>query len=229
MTAIGEKRFRNREDAGQQLAELFRARSLWNPLVLAIPRGGVEVGAALARMLGAELDIVLARKLRSPFQPEFALGAIGEDEAVSWNPDGPPADELPAGYLEAERKHQRSEIARRKRLLRGTRAPSRVADRSVIVTDDGIATGSTMIAALRSIRGMGASEIIVAVPVAPADRLDPIRRWCDELVCLIVAEDFTSVGEFYDDFDTVEDDDVVRVLGEFARPKTAMHLLGSGR
>jgi predicted phosphoribosyltransferase len=170
----------------------------------------------VARGIGAELDVTLARKLRAPNQPEFALGALSEDGAVYWNPNGPAADEIPTGYIEAERSYQLAEIDRRKRLFRGIRPAARVEGRSVIVTDDGIATGSTVIAALRAIRGQEPLDLIVAVPVAPADCIARVRRWCDEMVCLVAAIDFNAVGDFYEDFATIEDEDVVRILQQFA-------------
>lgn len=218
MIPIGHAKFRDRADGGRQLAVPLKSRPLREPLVLAIPRGGVATGAALARALGAELDVVLSRKLRAPFQPEYALGAVGEDGVVYWNPDGPSADELPAGYLEKERHHQLAEIGRRIRLLRGARPAARITGRSVIVTDDGIATGSTMIAALRTVRRKRPHELIVAVPVASLDSLSMIRRFCDDVICLNPAEEFRAVGEYYDDFIPIEDQDVVQLLGEFVRP-----------
>lgn len=218
MTPIAPTTFRDRADGGQRLAERLKVRPLRDPLVLAIPRGGVATGAALAGGLGAELDVVLSRKLRAPFQPEYALGAVGEDGAVFWNPDGPTADELPADYLEAETDHQLVEIARRKRLFRRVRPAARVAGRSVIVTDDGIATGSTVIAALRTVRALRPHELIVAVPVASADRLAAVRRWCDDVVCLVATDEFVSVGAFYDDFSQIEDEEAARLLARHTRP-----------
>lgn len=204
--------FKNREDAARQLAARLKNRDLHDPLVLAIPRGGVVTGAVLADELGADLDIVLSRKLRAPAQPEFALGAISEDGHVFVNPAVArylgPLDE----YLEEERRYELAEITRRKNLFRQVRPQAPIAGRSVIVTDDGIATGSTMIAALQIVKTLHPREVIVAVPVAPADRLGEMRRWCDEVVCLHAPEDFWAIGEFYDDFTQVEDDEVVELL-----------------
>ena len=204
--------FHDREDAARRLAAKLRDRKLHNPLVLAIPRGGVVTGAVLAQELGAELDIVLSRKLRAPEQPEFAIGAISEDGQIYLNPSASrllgPSDD----YLNQERRHQLAEIARRKKLFREVRPQAPVAGRSVIVTDDGIATGSTMIAALQVVKTQKPREIIVAVPVAPPDRLDEIRRWCDDVVCLHSPETFWAIGQFYDDFSQVEDEEVVELL-----------------
>jgi putative phosphoribosyl transferase len=182
--------------------------------VLAIPRGGVVIGFALARELNAELDIVLARKLRAPFQPEYALGAIAEDGRVTLNTTAAGLVDVEKAYLEEEKRYQLGEIARRKTLFREVRPAAPVAGRSVIVTDDGIATGSTMFAALRTVRAQNPHELIMAVPVAARDRLSPMRRMCDDVVCLLAPDDFSSVGVFYDDFTPVDDDEVVRLLRE---------------
>jgi predicted phosphoribosyltransferase len=208
--------FRNREDAARQLAGRLQGRAWRAPLVLAIPRGGVVTGAVLARALGADLDVVLSRKLRAPLQPELAVGAIGEDGRVYLNPHVQEILDLPEEYLAAERRHQLGEIARRKKLFRGVRPQAPVAGRSVIVTDDGIATGSTMIAALQAVKPQGPHELLVAVPVASPDRLAEVRRWCDEVVCLLSPEEFWAIGEFYDDFTQVEDDEVIQLLRAFA-------------
>ena len=208
--------FRNRVDAARQLAQHLKGRELHDPLVLAIPRGGVVTGAVLARELGAELDVVLSRKLRAPGQPELAVGAVTEDGRVYLNRHARAFLDLMEDHLAKERRYQIGEIARRKKLLRGARPPAPVAGRSVIVTDDGIATGSTMIAALREVQAQSPREVIVAVPVASPDRLEEVRRWCDDVVCLLSREVFWAIGQFYQDFTQVEDDEVVKLLREFA-------------
>jgi predicted phosphoribosyltransferase len=152
MNAVDTLPFRDRADAGRRLGRQLKGRELRNPLVLAIPRGGVATGLALARELNVELDVVLSRKLRAPFNPEYALGAIAEDGQVTFNPDARGLAEASKEYLEEEKQHQLREIARRKKLFRAVRPAASIAGRSVIVTDDGIATGSTMIAALQSVR-----------------------------------------------------------------------------
>jgi putative phosphoribosyl transferase len=208
--------FRDREDAARQLADKLKDRALHEPLVLAIPRGGVVTGAVLARELGADLDVVLSRKLRAPFQPELAIGAITEDGQVYLNHHAREYLDQLEDYLVAERRHQLAEIARRKKLFRGVRPQAPVAGRSVIVTDDGIATGSTMIAALQAVKPQRPREVIVAVPVALPDRLEEVRRWCDDVVCLLSPEIFWAIGQFYEDFSQVEDDEVVQLLRPFA-------------
>jgi predicted phosphoribosyltransferase len=206
--------FRDRAEGGRQLGEQMKGRPLRDPLVLAIPRGGVVTGLALARELNAELDVVLSRKLRAPYQREYAIGAIAEDGQVTLNSEAFGLAGVGGEYLEEEKRHQLAEIARRKKLLRAVRPPARVAGRSVIVTDDGIATGSTMTAALQSVRAQKPHELIMAVPVAPAERLERMRPLCDGIVCLLAPEDFDAVGQFYEQFETVEDEEVVRMLRE---------------
>ncbi|MFM8273607.1 MAG: phosphoribosyltransferase [Gemmata sp.] len=213
MNAI-DTRFRDRADGGKQLGERLKGRELRAPLVLAIPRGGVSTGLALARELGAELDVILSRKLRAPFKPEYAIGAIAEDGQVTLNPDAVAV--ASEEYLEEEKRHQLAEIARRAKLFREVRPAAPIAGRSVIVTDDGIATGSTMVAALRSARAHHPHELIMAVPVAPPERLEHMRRLCDEALCLLAPVDFYAVGQFYEEFNTVEDEQVVRMLREAA-------------
>jgi predicted phosphoribosyltransferase len=207
-------RFQDREDAARQLAERLKGRELRDPLVLAIPRGGIVTGAVLARELRAELDVVLSRKLRAPMQPELAIGAVGEDGKVFFNPAIREYLNVPDEYIETEKRHQLSEIARRKKLIRGVRPEAAIAGRSVIVTDDGIATGSTMIAALQTVRAQKPHELIAAAPVGSPDRIAEIRRWCDDVVCLLTPEDFWAIGQFYVNFDQVEDEEVLRLLRE---------------
>jgi len=207
--------FRDREDAARRLAKKLETRELRDPLVLAIPRGGVVTGAVLARALGADLDVVLSRKLRAPNQPELAIGAISEGGEVYLNPQVTKIDDWLGDYLAEERAYQMAEIARRRKLFRAVRPVAPIADCSVIVTDDGIATGSTMIAALKVIQTHQPHELIVAVPVASPDRLQEVRKWCDEVVCLLAPEGFWAIGQFYEDFGQVEDKQVVEILRSF--------------
>lgn len=204
--------FSDRAEAGFLLAAAFRGRRLRHPLVLAIPRGGVVTGAPLARGLGADLDVVLSRKLRAPHQPEYAIGAIAEDGWVTVNADAWGVPGMSERYLEAEKQYQLGEIARRTGLIRAVRPAAPVAGRSVVVVDDGIATGATMIAALQWVRARGPHELIAAAPVAAPDRLAEVRRWCDDAVCLLARNDFGAIGYYYDHFEPVGDDEVVRLL-----------------
>lgn len=206
--------FKNREDAALQLAQRLKSRKLVDPLVLAIPRGGVVTGAVLARELGAELDVVLSRKLRAPYQPELAIGAIGEDGEVYLNEFAREIPGVSDEYIRREREHQVGEIKRRQELFRKAKPAAEVDGRSVIVTDDGIATGSTMIAALHVLKARKPREIIVAVPVAPPDTLERFRRQGSHVECLLAPEYFGAIGMFYDNFDQVEDSEAVRLLRE---------------
>ena len=194
------------------LAAELAALHLRNPLVLAIPRGGIETAAPIAERLGAELDVVLARKLRSPDQPELAIGAISETGQVHLDPALVAVTGATKVYVEEERARQRGEIERRRELFRRARPPASMAGRTVILTDDGVATGSTMIAAARTVRAAGPAELIIAVPVAASERLSSLRPLCDRLICLIAAPDFMAVGQFYDRFEEVVDARVVELL-----------------
>jgi len=208
--------FRDRDDAARQLAARLKKLELHDPLVLGIPRGGVVTGAVLARELGAELDIVLSRKLRAPTQPELAIGAIGEDGHVYLSEMARAIPGVTDEYISQERTYEMEEIERRKKLFRSVRPAASSAGRSVILTDDGIATGSTMLAAIDVVKAHHPREVVVAVPVAPPNRLGPIREKCDRLVCLHAPESFWAVGQFYANFKQVEDEDVLRLLKDFA-------------
>jgi putative phosphoribosyl transferase len=213
--------FADREAAGRLLVERLRDTAADRPLVLAIPRGGVEVGAALARGLGADLDVVLSRKLRAPRQPELAIGAVAEDGTVHLNRFAHAMPGVDEASIAAERTLQLAEIARRRALYRAVRPQADVAGRVVILTDDGLATGATMIAALHTVAAAGAREVIVAVPVAATERLETIRPLCDRIECLLEPEDFWAIGQFYRDFAQVEDDRVVELLREAGRFRAA--------
>ena len=206
--------FKNRKDAALRLAKRLKARCLKNPLVLAIPRGGVVVGAVLARELDAELDVVLARKLRAPHQPELAIGAVSEDGDVYLNALARQVPGVTEDYLGRERDHQLAEIGRRRKLFREVRPETHVSGRTVIVTDDGIATGSTMLAALRVLNTRTPHEIIIAIPVAPPEMIEQLSGQCQHLECLLAPADFGAVGQFYRDFEQVSDDEVLGLLRE---------------
>jgi len=219
--------FVDRADAGRRLLDRLRASARGGtagpaaPLVLAIPRGGVELGAVIARGLDAELDVVLARKLRAPHQPELALGAVSEDGTVYLNDFVERMPDVTAAVIEAERRRQLGEIERRRRLYRAVRPQASIAGRRVILTDDGIATGATLGAGLRTVREAGAAWIVVAVPVAAPERLAAIRPLCDEVVCLLAPDDFQAIGQFYGSFAPVPDERVMDLLRECGRPAAA--------
>jgi predicted phosphoribosyltransferase len=213
--------FYDRDDAGHQLAENLKRRELNDPVVLAIPRGGVVIGAVLAKELDAELDVVLSRKLGAPDQPELAIGAVSEDGRVFLNPLAREYLEADEAYLEQELQAQRAEIARRKELFRAVRPRATVTGRSIIMTDDGIATGATMIAALQVVKEQKPHETIVAVPVASPERLQDVRRWCDDVVCLLAPDTFWAIGQFYKDFSQLTDEEVIEILRNLTLTRSA--------
>jgi hypothetical protein len=209
---MNERIFRDRAEAGKELGARLKTLALERPVVLAIPRGGVATGAALAEVLGAELDVVLSRKLRAPLQPELAVGAVGEDGSVYHERSTQNLVQVNEPWLAQEIQHQLQEIARRKAMFRAIRPAAELKGRSVIVTDDGIATGSTMLAALQTVRLQQPVELIVAVPVAPPDRLELMRQHCDRLVCLQAPPAFYAVGQFYHSFDQLSDERACELL-----------------
>lgn len=211
--------FQNRNDAAMKLAKKMSSHSFLDPVVLGIPRGGVVGAAILAKELNADFDVVLSRKIGAPNQPEFAIGAISETGQVYLNPSIDQSEMNLNEYLESEQKKQLTEIERRKKLIRAILPQAAVAGRSVIVTDDGIATGSTIIAALQCLRPRNPFKLIVAVPVASPSRLAEVRRWCDETICLHSTEHLTSIGEFYIDFSPVEESQMLDIIREMVANK----------
>lgn len=216
--------FKNRQDAGRQLAErLLRYRDE-RPVVLALPRGGVPVGYEVAVTLDAPLDIVVVRKLGAPGQPELAIGAVvdGDDPQSVLNPDLMRLLDVSEEYLAREVDRQLWEIRRRERLYRGDRPHARVEGRTAIVVDDGIATGASMRAALRGLRRAGPARLVLAVPVAPPDTVEALRAEVDDLVCLSTPEPFMAVGQHYEDFSQPTDEEVIELLDR-ARERSPVH------
>lgn len=213
--------FRNREDAGLQLARRLKPLALAAPVVLAVPRGGVVLGAVIARELGGDLDVVLARKLRAPYQREFAIGAIGEDGAVYLDPLARRIEGVTDAYIEEERRRQVTEIEHRRSLFRAAAPAVDVTGRPVILTDDGIATGSTLQAALHVLGTARPREVVLAVPVAPPEAVERFRRLCDRVVCLLEPDYLGAISQFYADFTQVEDDEAIRLLRESRAAKPA--------
>lgn len=209
--------FMSRVDAARQLAAALAEYRGRNPLVLAIPRGAVGMGRLLADALGGELDVVLVRKLRSPFNPEFAVGAIDET-GWAYVADHAAAAGADHAYLEREKAHQLGVLRERRKLYTPARPPIDPAGRFVIVVDDGLATGATMIAALHAARAKQPQRLVCAVPVASPDSLAAVRPHADEVVCLDAPPYFHAVGQFYRDFQQVSDEEVVELLAETGAP-----------
>ena len=205
--------FRNRGEAAEYLLQSLRVYRGQNPLVLAIPRGAVPMAARIAEGLGGEANVVLVRKLRAPHQPELAIGAIDETGHCYLNPY---AQGLSIGeeYLEREKRLQLKTLQERRKLYTPARSQVDPRERIVIVVDDGIATGSTMMAALRALRTKGPKKLIAATAVAPPDTLERLRPYADEIVCLEAPLNFQAVGQFFEDFSQVSDEDVVDLLRE---------------
>lgn len=206
--------FRDRADAGRRLANALAHLRARHPLVLALPRGGVPVAFEVARALDAELDLVFVRKLGAPGHEEFGIGAVvdGAEPQMVLNAETARQAGADAAYIEAEVKRQLAEIERRRAAYMGGRAPIPITGRTVILVDDGIATGGTVKAALRGVRKAAPAYLALAIPVAPAESIAELRRECDELVCLHTPEIFYAVGAHYADFSQTEDDEVVALL-----------------
>lgn len=209
--------FSNRTQAAQLLADRLAAYKGRNPLVLAIPRGAVPMAKLIAETLEGEFDVVLVRKLGAPGNPEFAIGAIDE---TGWAYLGPYAAMAGAdeGYVERVRARELETIRQRRTQYSPLHPPIDPAGRVVIVVDDGLATGSTMLTALHALRQRAPRKLVCAVPVAPPETLEKVAGQADEVVCLHAPEHFQAVGQFYADFGQVEDDEVIALLSERKKP-----------
>ena len=211
--------FRDRGDAGKQLAQrLIAYKGKPETIVLGLPRGGVVPAYEVAKLLDLPLDIVVPRKIGAPHNPELAVAAIAEDGSIVINDQlmsdlGLQLDDL-QNLITAEKK----EAARRMKLYRAGRARLELAGKTVILVDDGVATGATMRAAIASVRSRGAKLVVVAVPVAPPEVLDEIRSEVDDLIFLLVPETFFGVGGFYQDFPQTEDLEVIDLMTQSKQP-----------
>lgn len=219
--------FADRREAGQYLGRHLAELGVGQPregtpaLVLALPRGGVPVAYEVARAIGARLDVLLVRKIGAPGYPELALGAVvegdaGRDPHTVINDDPWVRRAVESGSFDAERGRQLDEIVRRQQRYRGGAPLPRLAGRTVIVVDDGVATGATMRAALEGVRMAGAAEVIAAVPVGAADGLASLEAAADRVICLNTPANFGAVGAFYLDFTQTSDDEALALLREAA-------------
>lgn len=203
--------FDDRADAGRQLARALDTYRSSNPLVLAIPRGALPIGRIVADALSGSLDVVLVRKLGAPNNPEFAIGSVGESGhmIVAEYAERAGAD---SRYIADEAARQLETIRRRRAMFDRDHAPISPAGRTVIVVDDGLATGATMTAALHEVRARKPAKLVCAVPVGSPDAVARVRPLCDALVCLSIEPDFSGVGQFYRDFRQVEDAEALAIM-----------------
>jgi putative phosphoribosyl transferase len=206
------KTFRDRAQAGRELGAALRTYEAEQPIVLALPSGGVPVGFEVARMLSAPLDVWVTRKVGVPWQPELGLGAVTEGGHVHLSDDIVGYVKLPDGALTAAIERERREVERRMKRYRGDAPRPMVRNRTVILVDDGIATGGTMRAAIAAIKAEGSRKLIVGVPVASPETVEGLATEVDGIVCLSMPEHMRAVGLWYDDFRQVSQHEVVRLL-----------------
>ncbi|MCS7135748.1 MAG: phosphoribosyltransferase [Nitrososphaerota archaeon] len=204
--------FKNREEAGRLLAKALKDYKGCDVVVLAIPRGGVVVGYHVAEELDCPLDVIIPRKLGAPLQPELAIGAVAENGTSVLNEELIESMGVSRQYIERKIKEEVAEIRRRVSLYRSGRDAIPIKDKIVILVDDGLATGATMRAAINYVKKFGPKAIVVAVPVAPPDVVKSLRREVDRVVCLSTPEPFYAIGQFYEEFEQVEDEEVIRLL-----------------
>ncbi|WFU47963.1 phosphoribosyltransferase [Sinorhizobium terangae] len=211
-----QQKFADRRDAGRQLAGVLEKYAQSDPLILALPRGGVPVASEIAKALHAPLELVLVRKIRAPGHPEYGIGAVvdGSDPQFVYNEEAMRTVNPNAAYVEAETRHQLAEIERRREVYQGARSPTPTEGRTVIVVDDGVATGGTVKVAMKALRKAGTGKIILAIPVAESDALEQLKAEADDVICLQTPDTFRTVGRHYIDFDQTSDEEVSRLLDE---------------
>lgn len=204
--------YKDREDAGRKLAQELDVYKDENPIIIALPRGGVTIGYEVAKMLNARLDVMVVRKIGAPSQPEFGIGAIAPNEILILNTEA--ISYLRTSKIEIEQiiEQETAEMQRRINLYRGDKPPLDLSEKTVILVDDGLATGVSAKAAILSIKQMNPKKIILAVPVSSPDTADKFRKEVDELVCLHEPVGFYAVGAYYDNFDQVTDEEVINLL-----------------
>ena len=210
------RRFADRSDAGRRLADRLLVYRNHDVLVLGLPRGGVPVAAEVARALHAPLDVLVVRKLGVPTQPELAFGAVGEDQVRVLNANVLGSTRLGAAEIAAVEKAERAELERRIALYRGGRAGLPLSGRTVLIVDDGFATGATARAAALVARARGAQRLVLAAPIGAPQTIADLRGVADDVVCLLTPPDFAAVGQGYDDFAQTSDAQVCTLLARSA-------------
>ncbi|HEX6317145.1 MAG TPA: phosphoribosyltransferase family protein [Gemmatimonadaceae bacterium] len=213
--------FADRADAGRRLGHALEQFRGSQPLILAIPRGGVPVAAEVARMLGGDLDVIAVKRLHAPPTPDLVIGAVAADGAYYLNPETLDHDDGPDEDLDAEIGIRRAEAAEIESELRAGRMAPSVKGRTVVIVDDGTATGSTMIAAARSVRARGPHRLIVAVPVAPRATCEAMRKEADDVICLNVPDSFIAIALHYRDYAPVPESDLGAMLRSGERTSSA--------
>lgn len=209
--------FRNRREAGERLAEKLNAYRGQDPLILAVPRGGVEVAAPIFEQLGGELDLMITRKIGAPNQPELAIGAVTADGSALLNDVLVAKIGIDQDYINQAIAREKDEIGRRLRLYRGDRPLPKIENRLVILVDDGVATGYTLLMAIKSLQKLNPAELVLAVPVGPPETLKTLEREVDQLIYLQAPDFFSAVGQFYQNFSQVSDVEVIRILNNLGR------------
>lgn len=210
----GTDRFQDRIDAGQRLADAIAERDVDADIVLAIPRGGLPLGREVADALELPLDIIVASKIGAPDNPEYAIGAVASDGSAWFNEAAIERVGASDDYLEREREREARNAREKAERYRGERSEPTLAGKTVLVVDDGVATGSTAISAVRLAREKGAERIVVAVPVGPPSTIDDLRAEADEVVCPTTTPAFSAVGQFYENFEQVADEEAMAYLYE---------------
>lgn len=199
--------FKNRKEAGQLLAQKLRKYQGSNAIVLGIPRGGVPVAYEIAEELGCKLDIILSKKIGHPMSPEFAIGSVTLTSIII-----DCEEDISRNYLEEKVDEIRQALIKKNKLYRGNKPYPELKDKTVIIVDDGIATGNTLLVSIEMLRKLGVAKIVVACPVIPSDRVKIILKAADEFIYLYAPEDFTGVGAFYKEFNQVTDKEVIKIL-----------------
>lgn len=201
--------FKDRLDAAEQLIPFLEKYRNSDGVVLAVPRGGVPLGWYISKKLNLPLEIILTKKIGHPQSPEYAIGAVSLEGSIRNENTGVPDD-----YFTSEIERIRKILFDRYTRFMGTRKPIDLKNKTVIIVDDGVATGNTMLASLQLIRKKQPGKIIMAIPVAPPDTYEKLKPFTDELICLQTPDDFIGVGQYYDDFEQVSDEDVIHLLGD---------------